>query len=154
MEIKTTTNDIAKIAFMNYLTGLISDYYIIKLKKLRIMEKIEKTPHQKIQESAEDKMRRLGITTVEEIKDFTEHTKIFKGLEENKDKFFDVLQNKLKELTPGQKQILFKAMAEDLDRSYELAEGKPEKQENLQKSLEMLQDLEDKIFIKVPPEKK
>ncbi|MCL4437660.1 hypothetical protein M1513_01310 [Patescibacteria group bacterium] len=119
------------------------------------MENIEKTPHQKIQESAEDKMRRLGISTVEEIKDFANNIKNFKGLEEHEDKFLDVLSGKLKELTPGQKQTLFEAISKDLDKSYESSEGKPEKQENLQKSLEILQNLEHKIFpIDLPPEEK
>jgi nucleotidyltransferase/DNA polymerase involved in DNA repair len=117
------------------------------------MENIEKTPHQKIQESAEDRMRKLGIVTVEEIKDFARNIKTFKGMEEHQDKFLDVLSGKLKELTPGQKQTLFRAIAEDLDKSYETSKDNPEKQEDLQKSLEILQELENKIFIEVPPEK-
>lgn len=140
-------------------------------------EEIEKTPHQKIEESLKSPMERLTVITSGEIKDFADHAIHFAKDEEDyhnlEDQFVKkilsekFLKKDFGELPVGKKQEVIEDIAQDLSKSYEEIAKKEEKyqtnkeiqpedtekQRSLKRSLGVLNKLEEELFIRVPEEK-
>lgn len=120
-----------------------------------VLEKMQKqlSPEEQEKIKLQKQINKLKIGLDMEIEDYVIHAREFKGLEENREKFIKMFAEKIQKLPIDKWQEIVDSLKKNL-KEEEKKEKNAQRKFLIEKRLDVLKDIENKLFLEIPKEEK